>query len=76
MYIIGIFYFTLGNVQPKFRSKLSTIQLVAIVESPVLMSYGMDAVLLPIVNDIKKLVRGCVVCVHARMCELLLCTCV
>ena len=51
-----MFYFTLGNVPPKFWSKLSTIQLVAIVETPTLLQYGMDAVLRPIVNDIKKLV--------------------
>ena len=56
-YIVGIFYFILGNVQPKFRSKLSSIQLVAIVKSTVLSAYGMDAVLRPFVDDLKKLVR-------------------
>lgn len=52
---IGIFYFTLGNVRPKYRSKLSTIQLVAIVKHKYLSVYGMDAVLRPFV-DMKKLV--------------------
>lgn len=51
-----MFYFVLGNISPKFRSKLSTIQLVAIIETTILKQYGMDAVLQPIVQDIKKLV--------------------
>lgn len=53
---IGIFYFTLGNVRPKYRSKLSAIQLVAIVKHKYLSVYGMDAVLRPFVDDMKKLV--------------------
>jgi len=64
-HITGIFYFMLGNVPPKFRSKLSAIQLVAIVETPILSIYGMDAVLQPIVDDIKKLVSELTKC-----CEL------
>ena len=43
-------------MQPKYRSKLSTIQLVAIVKHKHLSMYGMDAVLRPFVDDIKKLV--------------------
>ena len=53
---LGIFYFTLRNVQPKYRSKLSTIRLVAIVKHKHLSVYGMDAVLRPVVDDMKKLV--------------------
>ncbi len=60
LFHIGIFYYILGNIQPKFRSKLSSIQLVAIVKTPTLNMYGMDAVLRPFVDDLKKLV-GCVV---------------
>ena len=64
---IGIFYFTLGNVRPKYRSKLSTIQLVAIVKHKYLSVYGMDAVLRPFVDDMKKLVlllmaSACIYC--------------
>lgn len=53
---VGIFYFTLGNVHPKKRSQLSSIYLVAIVKHKILTRYGMDAVLLPFVEDLKKLV--------------------
>ena len=43
-------------MQPKYRSKLSTIQLVAIVKHKHLSVYGMDAVLRRFVDDMKKLV--------------------
>ena len=53
---IGIFYFTLGNLPPKHRSRLSAIHLVAIVKTTILSMYGMDNVLRPFVDDIMKLV--------------------
>ena len=53
---IGIFYFTLGNLPPKYRSRLLAIHLVAIVKTTILSMYGMDNVLRPFVDDIKKLV--------------------
>ena len=52
----GAFYFTLGNISPKYRSRISSIQLVALVNSDHICCYGMDKVLKPIVEDIKKLV--------------------
>lgn len=54
----GIFYFTLGNVSPKFRSKLSSIQLVAIALHRDLITYGMDTVLKPFIQDVMKLVSN------------------
>ena len=51
-----MFYFTLGNFRPKQRSKLSSIFLVAIVKHKILNNYGMDAVIRPFVDDVKKLV--------------------
>lgn len=55
----GIFYFTLGNVSPKYRSKLSAIHLVAIAKHKNLSTYGMDALLKPFVRDLKRLVSSC-----------------
>ncbi len=46
----------LGNLPPKFRSRLSAIHLVAIVKRDFLSEYGMDPVLRPFVDDLKKLV--------------------
>lgn len=55
-YFLGAFYFTLGNISPKYRSQLSAIQLVALVKSSFVSTYGMDEILKPFVNDVKKLV--------------------
>jgi len=55
-YILGIFYFTLGNLRPNSRSKLSSINLLAIVKEKIVKKYGMDTILKPVVTDIKKLV--------------------
>ena len=49
------FYFSLGNIHPKYRSTLSSIQLLALVKVEVLHVYGMDRALEPIVHDIQKL---------------------
>ncbi len=57
--ISGIFYFTLGNIPPSARSKLSSINLLAITKEKHLKKYGMDTILKPIVNDLKRLVSIC-----------------
>ena len=54
---LSFFYFNLGNLSPKLRSKLSGIQLLAISKHKLVGEYGMDAVLQPIIDDLKKLVR-------------------
>jgi len=53
---IGTFYFTLGNLSPKYRSQLTSIYLVALVKSSFISTYGIDEVIRPFVNDVKKLV--------------------
>lgn len=45
----------LGNL-PTFRSRFSAIHLVAMVKRSVLSEYGMDPMLRPFVDDLKKLV--------------------
>lgn len=52
----GLFYFTLGNLAPKYRSKVSMIQLSGIVKKTVIDEYGMNTILKPFVDDLKKLV--------------------
>ena len=54
--LIGAFYFTIGNMPPKYRSRLSSIHLVALVKAKFIGNYGMDLVLKPFVSDMKKLV--------------------
>jgi hypothetical protein len=52
---VGFFYFLLGNLSPKYRSALRAINLVVVVKK-LIKDYSMNAVLTPIVNNIKKLV--------------------
>ncbi len=42
---------------PKYRSRISSIQLLGIVKKSVIDEYGMNSVLQPFVNDFKRLVR-------------------
>lgn len=53
LFTVGIFYFTIGNIPPKFRSKLHPF---SHCEDKDLSAYRMEAVLRPIVDDLKKLV--------------------
>ena len=43
------------NIHPAYRSSLHSIQLLAVVNSNCLKTYGMDAVLKPAVDDLKVL---------------------
>lgn len=54
---LGFFYFTLSNLPNYMTSKINSIQLLAIVRRKYMTKYSMRAVLTPLVNDIKKLVR-------------------
>ena len=55
---IDLYYYTLGNINPKYRSKLCAIRLLAIVKAKDVTKYGQNQILTPIVNDIKKLADG------------------
>ncbi|CAC5390282.1 unnamed protein product [Mytilus coruscus] len=52
---IGAFYMTLGNIPPKYRSQLYTIQLVALCMSSLLKTHGFKEVLQPLFYDLKLL---------------------
>ena len=54
---VGVFYFTLGNIHPRFRSKLKMIHLVAICKTRYIQKYSLNVVLEHLVQDIKKLVN-------------------
>ena len=53
-----MFYYLLGNVRPKFHSQLKVIQLVAVVKASVIESNGIDAIVKPVAEDIKKLEKA------------------
>ena len=54
-YYLGLLYYTLGNIEPKLRSKLQSIQLLCIVKDVFVQQYGIDAILAPFVEEIKLL---------------------
>ena len=53
--ILGIFYFTLGNLRPSLRSTQRSIQLIACVTSRMLVKYGFESVLKPFIDDVNVL---------------------
>ena len=53
--LIALFYYTLGNIDPKYRSTMRCIQLLTIVKSTVLQKYGVDTILEPFMEDLKAL---------------------
>ena len=45
----------IGNIDPKIRSSLRCIQLIACVKTPLLDEYGFDKVLQPFIKDVNRL---------------------
>ena len=52
---IGCIYFVLRNLPPKLNSILMNIHLVSLFHTPDLKKYGFDAILEPLLNDVKQL---------------------
>lgn len=55
MHYIGLFYYSLGNIDTKYRSAVHTIQLVAVVRTILIEKYGIRNILEPFVKDIIQL---------------------
>ena len=55
---VDLYYYTLGNLSPKFRSKLCAIRLVAIVRAKLVSKYDQNSVIVPLFNDLQKLANG------------------
>ena len=53
--LIGAFYFLLGNMQPKYRQRLNSIKLLALVKSDVLNEHEMNKILEVLITGLKKL---------------------
>ena len=52
---LAMFYYTLGNISPKFRSTTKMIQLVAVTKYTVLEEYGFNEILQPFMVSIRSL---------------------
>ena len=55
MLLAGAFYYILGNVDPRFRSKIHSIQLLILAKYSSVAEFGIDQILEPAVKDIEKL---------------------
>ena len=55
---VVMFYWTLVNINPKFRSRLSSIKLFAMVKKKVLDKYGFLPVLRPFFEELEQLYNG------------------
>ena len=65
--IVGAFYYMLGNVRPQFRSRISDIQLLQLVQYGTVEEFGIDRVMTRIVEDLRKLESVCAtqsICVY------------
>ena len=56
-FVVGLFYYTLGNIRPELRSTQRSIQLIACVTSPILVKYGFQSILKPFIDDVNTLCR-------------------
>ena len=63
---VAVFYYTLGNILPKYRSALQAIQLVTVVKTSALKTYGPDVILEPFVKAVQQLEQ---VCAETGRCE-------
>ena len=50
-----MFYYLLGNISPRYRSRLKMIQLVHVINAEVMKEHGVDTILKPLISDIQKL---------------------
>ena len=51
----AVFYYTLANISPQYRSSLNTIQLLTLVKSAYVSKYGVDQILQPFMDDLALL---------------------
>ena len=58
-FFIGVFYYTLGNIDPLYRSQLKCIQIVSIAKRPVIKKYGINVILQAFMNDLSQLEQVC-----------------
>ena len=55
---LDLYYYTVANLSPKFRSRHCAVRLLAIAKSTMVKKYGVNSILKPIVDDLKTLYNG------------------
>ena len=75
---VDMYYCTIGNLNPKFRSMICAIRLFAIVNTKFVKTYGIQKILDPVIDDLKKLYDGYQIEINGNRFEIfgkvLLCT--
>lgn len=56
---VGMFYYTLTNIDPTLRSRLHAIMLLAVAKSQVINTYGINEILKPFVDEMMELESVC-----------------
>ena len=57
---MDMYYYTLTNIPPQYRSKRSAVRLVGIVNAKYVKKYGIDKILSPLLRDLTELYNGVV----------------
>lgn len=52
---LGVFYYTLGNIDPKHCSQLKAMQLLAVAKRPVIKKYGCNEILRTFMTQLDQL---------------------
>lgn len=58
-YLPGMFYYVIGNIEPRLRSSLRCIQLITCVKTKDIEEYGFRRVLQPFIEDVNRLYKVC-----------------
>ena len=53
--LVGMFYYTITNIDPSLRSKLDAIMLLAVANFNVINRYGIDEILKPFIEEMMEL---------------------
>ena len=62
----GMFYYTITNIDPILRSRLHAIMLLAVANSEVINTYGIDEILKPFVEEVMELESVSLICIIAN----------
>lgn len=73
-FFLGLVYYLLGNLEPRLRSSLKSIQLLCVVKNDIVVKYGIEAILKPIVESIQALEQ--VILTNQGSVKLLLAVCI
>ncbi len=61
---VDMFYYSVGNLDPKFRSKHCAVRLLAIANAALVKKYGIESILQPVIQDLAQLNEGVVMNVN------------